>query len=68
MTQDKSDYFFAVLFTAAFVMGISLGVLALLRGDILFSIVFFGLGILLLICGMQLFKLLYFENLRAVSK
>ena len=68
MTQeDKSTFFFAVLFPAGSAMGIGGGVFALLVGDILFSITFFTLGIMLLIWRKQLFKL-HFEEKKAVSK
>ncbi len=68
MTQkDESTLFFPILFLAFSVMGIGVGILALLVGDILFSIAFFGLGIALLICGQQLLKL-HFEENKAVSK
>ncbi len=54
MEQEGIDYFFVILFIAGFALGISLGIIALLRGDILFSIIFFTLGIILLISAIGL--------------
>ncbi len=49
--EDESIKFFVILFTGGFALGIVLGIITFLFGDILFSIAFFTLGIIELICA-----------------